>query len=655
MGVGLTTTAQLQGLRSKLKTFGPVHSLWMSATLDASPIDTVDHPEPPGGFSRLTLTDADRAHPPVERRLLAKKTFERAKTAFTASSEKDFAKALASEIRAAHRPGQLTLVVLNRVARSQEVFRELEKSAKKSGELAELALVHSRFRLNDRKRYEDQLFSETMPDAGRIVVATQAIEAGVDVSASTMFTELAPWPNLVQRFGRCNRGGEFPDARIAWIDVRPKDDKDKLSLPYDVDELDNGRKRLKKLSDVGPASLEAVEAERPATVVHTLRRKDLLDLWDTTADLAGNDLDVSRFIRDSVDTDVQFYWREFVNDQLTKPREFLAPQRQELCSVAIGSAKDFLKKGKEKHTSPALAWNALNDDWQKVDPDEVRPGMILLLKREVGGYDVSIGWTGDPKDLPTLIQTAPEVGEGNEAIGDDPDTKGRKRWVTLIDHLNDVTDAVEALRSELADCDAAVPWQALSTAARWHDVGKAHPAFQNMLMHGRNDVDARLGTFWAKSEGSKKGRSSYLVDGEKRIGFRHELASALAWLQQHPDETDSNLVAFLIAAHHGKVRASIRSLSNEKPPRDEGRKFARGVWDGDELPALVLGDGETVPVMSLDLSLMELGEGASGPSWLARVLALRDEFGPFRLTFLEALLRFADWHGSAEGDNRDDH
>ena len=41
-----------------------------------------------------------------------------------------------------------------------------------------------------------------------IAVCTQVIEAGVDISARTMWTEVAPWPSLVQRLGRLNRFGE---------------------------------------------------------------------------------------------------------------------------------------------------------------------------------------------------------------------------------------------------------------------------------------------------------------------------------------------------------------------------------------------------------------------------------------------------------------
>jgi CRISPR-associated endonuclease/helicase Cas3 len=141
-----------------------------------------------------------------------------------------------------------------------------------------------------------------------------------------------------------------------------------------------------------------------------------------------------------------------------------------------------------------------------------------------------------------------------------------------------------------------------------------------------------------------------MPDGSTRRGFRHELASAVAWLINRHDEPNADLIAFLIAAHHGKVRQSLRSMPNETQPKVEQTRFARGVWDGDELPAFMLGNGDELPPTKLDLSLMMLGESNGKPSWLARVLALRNEYGPFRLSFLETLLRVADWRGSRVGE-----
>lgn len=56
-----------------------------------------------------------------------------------------------------------------------------------------------------------------------------------------------------------------------------------------------------------------------------------------------------------------------------------------------------------------------------------------------------------------------------------------------------------------------------------------------------------------------------------------------------------------------------------------------------------------VPATCIDLSYMELGgSDERGPSWLARMLDLRDreDLGPFRLTLLEALLKAADERAS---------
>ena len=655
MGVGLTTSAQLQGLRDKLSTYGVSHTLWMSATLDAKPITTVDHPRPKQDFSRLGLTDADKRYQPVSQRLISVKALEQTKLVLNAESEKrNYAKELAATVRAAHREQTLTLVVMNRVARAQEVFSELQNLAKPkvkpSPLVAELALIHARFRPHDRRSHELTLFSKAMPAAGRIVVATQAIEAGVDISAATLFTELAPWASLVQRFGRCNRGGEFPEARVMWIDIVLKDDKDKTALPYEAAEFEQSHQLLATLDDVGPQSLETVCAEHPARVVHTLRRKDLLDLWDTTPDLAGNDIDVSRFIRDSEDTDVQFFWRDVLADQSFDLLP--AAQRHELCSVSIGRARDFLDKLKKTDKQFALVWKPLEKEakWQPIDPREVRPGMVLLLKPDMGGYLDAVGWTGDPSDKPTA--SLPTNGEPPEAM-DDGRNLNASQWVSITQHLNDVALAAVGLQNTLATSGIAkIPWEAVITAARWHDVGKAHAAFQNMLLRRRTDSPDRRPTMWAKSDGSRMGRARYFADAaekDERVGFRHELASAIAWLAHRGTQPDANLIAYLIAAHHGKVRGSIRSLPNEIPPADTSIRFARGLWHGDILPPVDLGNGEAMPATGLDLSLMELGESASGPSWLSRVLGLRDDkdLGPFRLSFLEMLLRVADWRGSS--------
>jgi len=139
-------------------------------------------------------------------------------------------------------------------------------------------------------------------------------------------------------------------------------------------------------------------------------------------------------------------------------------------------------------------------------------------------------------------------------------------------------------------------------------------------------------------------RGSQLIE---RAHFRHELASALAWLEQHGGEPDADLIAYLIAAHHGKLRMSLRALPHETEPPDR-RLFARGIWDGDLLPEVRFEDGEIVPTTELHLDLMRLGEGPRGASWTTRTQRLLKFYGPFQLSWLESLVRIADWRASRQ-------
>ena len=662
MGVGVETSAQLDGFRYRAELGAPPRAFtwWMSATLSPAQLETVDHPRPIGGWAAVELLEPDKAPgSPVQTRRAAAKRLDRAPVVLAPGDKGDYAKKLAEFIHRQHdatvaaretsQPSVLTLVVLNRLARAREVYQALQKRRVPD---ENLALVHSRFRLEDRQRHEKILFAK---NTDRIVVATQAVEAGVDVSARTLVTELALWPSLVQRFGRCNREGEWPGGtEVFWIDVRPKDDKDELRLPYTVSETDAARKLLAPLLDVGINTLGGVEYTMPPAIRSVVRRKDLLDLFDTTADLLGHDLDVSRYVRDAEDTDVQVFWREFVPDGKTAVEE-PAPTREKLCRVSLADFRRFFPK------SEAMVWDGLEaKSWQPARA--VRPGQTYLLPIRAGGYEDLLGWTGKPvaKDSrltprppPDKDAAPPSSYDGNRS------SFAPKRWIPLDDHTAQVEATLEeVLRNTLPLTEPEA--DALRDAALWHDVGKGHEVFQKLLKDAvvaENAIEAcpAPDILWAKSAGTGR----FVPPGRK--GFRHELASALAWLQVGPaNAANRDLTAFLIAAHHGKVRLSIRSLPDEEPrPDNPDQLHARGVWDADPLPRESFPEAARASLpadgFKLDLGYMQMGgDDQRGPSWLARTLALRDsrEFGPFRLAYLEALLRAADMRASAAESNQ---
>ena len=172
------------------------------------------------------------------------------------------------------------------------------------------------------------------------------MEAGLDISAAVLFTEVAPWSSMVQRFGRANRYAELPDgATVYWIDLLHQaadggvSDKNavELAIPYSVEELHSARKRLMELSDVAPVHLPPPDDVAPPRRV--IRRKDLDDLFDTDPDLTGFDVDVSPYVRDADDTDIRVFWRDLATAGDDPPR----PGREELCAVSIGAARQWLR------------------------------------------------------------------------------------------------------------------------------------------------------------------------------------------------------------------------------------------------------------------------------------------------------------------------
>lgn len=638
MGSGLATTSQLEGFRHPLGSNDGhgCRSVWMSATMQRDWLKTVDFRDRVDALPCLKLGTEDHKHDEVKQRWEAKKPLKKA------DAKMSDVGALAKEILDKHKSGTRTIVVVNTVKRACDLHHKITKKWG-SGSDQRLVLLHSRFRPEDRKAR----FAEAMADPtgnGTIIVSTQVIEAGVDVSATTLFTEPAPWASLVQRFGRCNRRGEENDsAGVRWIDL-PANERDaaKSAAPYELDDLKAAAEELQKLQDVGPKSLPDVELGFEHT--HVIRRKDLIDLFDTTPDLAGNDIDIDRFVREVEDSAVRVFWRVWnqSNGPEPPPEDEPAPRRKELCPAPIGEFRKFVPK----HSGKVWRWNFLEGGWEKVDAAKIAPGQVFLIHASAGGYSAERGW--DQKRTKPVSPIAPpsdtEAARPEATDDDRPSRAGV--WQTVGEHTDEVLKELDAILTTLHL--AGEEREALLEAARRHDHGKAHEVFRAALPDESPD-EAKT---WGKAKGTWKPYG--------RPHFRHELASALAVLMSSDDLVPADhrdLIAYLVAAHHGKVRLSIRSLPNEIRP-DKGRRFARGIWDGDTLPATDLGGGVTAPAVTLSLEPMELGlcehsPFAGQPSWAERMIGLRDRLGPFRLAYLEALLRAADMRASRAAEQRE--
>ncbi len=602
MGEALATSTQLDGFRRRYpESAGPVRSIWMSATVDPAWLHSVDRPRI---GTVLEIGPADHAGG-LGARLAATKRLTRIE------------RIDAGGVVSNHRSGSLTLVVVNTV----RAARELHRSVVRAKPTAELVLLHSRFRPGDRRDAVGRLEAPIDPvGPGRIVIATQVVEAGVDVSAATLLTEAAPWASLVQRFGRCNRRGEHVDAAVLWAPPEKP-------APYDQGDIEASVETLHALAgtSVSPDALAAVVAPMtPPSRRFVIRHRDFIDLFDTASDLSGLDTDIQRFIRDGDDLNVGVAWRDLGGD----PPAVSTPdlRSDEICPVPIGEMRDAIKSRSKQ--SRAWRFDVIDETWGVLVERDLRPGDRILVDIAFGCYTSTAGFDRDAKEpVDPVAGLASEPPEGASS------DRERGAWVSIADHSEGVCRHLESLLGQLGSAVSEEETRALRLAARHHDWGKAHEVFQTAMR-----AEATLPLSIANAYLAKRvGRAPRYI----RRGFRHELASALAYLAT----TDSDgLVTYLIASHHGRVRLGARSLPGEHRSNG-GTSSVLGCRDGDELPSVDLGGGTVTAPTTLALLPLELG---GDRPYTDLALGLLERLGPYRLSFLEALLRVADGRQSAE-------
>jgi len=718
MDAGLATTAQLQQFRKDSPSVKPSYSWWMSATLQPPWLQSVDTKtliselEP----KTLRLQDLDKREPlwlEVSKPVKIEPAMDEKQLAAFVMEQHE-----ALESTSARRT---TLVVVNTVKRANELFKNLTKSEAGS---VEIRLVHSRFRPAERDKWRiDFLKKEAVDSTDRIIIATQVVEAGVDISASQLITDLAPWPSLVQRFGRVARyGGKGPVHVVRALEEKPdknnpkklEDEQSKAAAPYSWNELQAALEALETIHDVSARTLEDYEANLsdeqlaelyPYSTNVLLLRHELDELFDTTPDLTGADLDISGFIRSGDERDVYVFWRKLGKEERLNPNE--RPSRKELCAVPFLEFRKFVETRKKKDKK-AFAWrfDYLDGEWVRFDEYDVAPGMTFLVSSTVGGYSLEGGFDAKStrpvpavdEDLSIELHVVADSKQDGEELSLTP------QWQTIAEHGLAVAQTLNAVLAKF-EGPFEKYWPILNMAARWHDLGKAHPAFVSLLTeregvkHG--EIAKAPKSAWryqspnrpiynAGSEGRK----------DLRPGFRHELASALALVdllyQVDPyheallgswqdlfgyDESkvygedlppiqselkslsadEFNLLIYLVASHHGKVRTGLVSTPDDQRylvSKTNEPLPIRGIKEGDKIPSISLtnskGEFVQVPETTLCLSLAEMGlSEKTGASWNERWLGLLSEIGPFALAWLEAVLRIADWRVSAATENND--
>ena len=181
-------------------------------------------------------------------------------------------------------------------------------------------LLHSRFERPHRQVKEELLqtfwgkdgIKATLP-VSLIVVATQVVEVGLDISAQTLHTELAPAANIFQRAGRCARiPGEQGTVYVYQV---PLDKNGNPSYaPYGDTKLEKGVCKLTwdALQDRNNCPLYFQQEQEVINIAHTAADRHMLDemkqdegrIWTRIADALtqGDNSSRRELIRESVES-----------------------------------------------------------------------------------------------------------------------------------------------------------------------------------------------------------------------------------------------------------------------------------------------------------------------------------------------------------------
>ncbi len=306
---GLATSVQLEEFRCRMNTYAPHKTVWMSATVNLQWLKTVD--SDPEKYTRFALTEKDTKSECLSKRNNAKKQLEELKL----SNSKEYTKDDATKIKSKHVSGTITIIIVNTVKRAQRLFEELKKISEKT----DIMLIHSRFRREERTNMNKkiQTISEGTDKQDMIIVSTQVIEAGVDISAKTLITEMAPWSSMVQRFGRCNRKGEHNESESKVYFIRLEE---KQYAPYEKEDMERSEKKINESTGKSISPKDVPKIDETITHEIVIRKSDLLGLFDTIPDLSGSHTDVSRYVRSLEKiTDVSVLWREW--DEKEQPQK----------------------------------------------------------------------------------------------------------------------------------------------------------------------------------------------------------------------------------------------------------------------------------------------------------------------------------------------
>jgi CRISPR-associated endonuclease/helicase Cas3 len=399
-----------------------------------------------------------------------------------------------------------SIAICNTVERAQELFRALRDHPGRGD--TQVILLHARFTASDRKTKEEMIRDQFGKDKSKwtipsvILVATQVIEVGLDITCENLHTEIAPANAVFQRAGRCARF-ENEQGNVFIYDVALNQKGKRNLMPYTGIEAELCEKAWEAFSKRDGVALDFHDEQQVIDEVHTEADRELLrsmcegerEIWNKIQSaMVLGEVTVRRdLIRDSNDSRTILVHNE--------PEKLDKPFRRRGFSLYIGSLLGKFAQLQEWQREKGLDWVFKYPEEKSDDREEDsrapieyvwRPAWteehftcspMLVVHPAFVEYDAEVGFrfspNGDPtrNDLNELAPRPPRKDEFTYQLEDYSTHIGKMTRVFESKWLDRLRFAAARLE-QLQDLPSGSIERAARLAIACHDLGKLDVRWQ---------------------------------------------------------------------------------------------------------------------------------------------------------------------------------
>ena len=401
---------------------------------------------------------------------------------------------------------QRSIVICNTVARAQEIYQSLRDNPQRG--TTEVLLLHSRFLKKDRKAKEDTIRKRFKRGAGTdnvILVATQVIEVGLDITCENLHTELAPASAIFQRAGRCARF-ENESGTVTIYPIPPKTDGSLNYAPYENGiceaTMKSFQQRNGKVLDFAAeqAIINEVHRESDEKILAGLEARPIRNRISEA--ISGQELALARELIRKNDSRTLL-----VHD---KPETLDKPFRVEGFSLYHGTLFGAWDKLQQEARKQRLSWSlkypvevednspnsrtAITYNWCEVkDKETLGISPMFVVHPRLVAYDAEMGFRLEAGEKPCVLSIPDD-----EATPEREFSKGyyRETYTEHIEHLLNAYDsglsaelcyAASQLEHKLGADMGAID-RAIRLCIALHDVGKLTVEWQNWAHKWQQEV-----------------------------------------------------------------------------------------------------------------------------------------------------------------------